>query len=151
MQKIKLTPVQLQQKIIHLQSEIGKYKKQINDYQENYHYSLLEELREENKALVDKNELLETSYKEIYEKNQQLEQEINEIKTNLSKKEEQNQKLLEELKEVQERFNKVEKKEHSPFINQETSKEILKSTDETEWFTRNLQNQVKVNKNRKNK
>ncbi|WP_035532545.1 hypothetical protein [Halobacillus kuroshimensis] len=43
--------VQLQQKVIYYRSELDKYKKKVQDYQENYHYSMLESLKNENEQL----------------------------------------------------------------------------------------------------
>lgn len=143
MSKVKLTPVQLQQKIIHLQSELGKYKKRVKDYQENYHYRLLDELREENMSLVEKNQLLQTSYKEIYEKNQQLEQENKQHQENLIALEDKNEKLVNELKEEIKSL-----KDSTTVFKPERDEGTLSraNKDGTDWFTRNLQNQVKSNK-----
>ncbi|WP_062513308.1 hypothetical protein [Halobacillus sp. KGW1] len=49
----------LQQKIIHFKSELAKYKEKVKDYQENYHYALLEKLKKENTALRDREEQLQ--------------------------------------------------------------------------------------------
>ncbi|KAF0822340.1 hypothetical protein V7200_17505 [Cytobacillus firmus] len=57
----------LQQKVIYLTAEISKYKNKIKDYQENYHYSQLETLKNENQYL-----------KEQIQKNQQDELDIKE-------------------------------------------------------------------------
>ncbi|RBP90546.1 hypothetical protein DFO70_10951 [Cytobacillus firmus] len=43
----------LQQKVIYLTAEISKYKNKIKDYQENYHYSQLETLKNENQYLKE--------------------------------------------------------------------------------------------------
>jgi chromosome segregation ATPase len=41
----------LQQKIIHLNSELSRYKARVKEYQDDYHYSQLERLKEENISL----------------------------------------------------------------------------------------------------
>ncbi|UQX55878.1 hypothetical protein M5V91_09675 [Cytobacillus pseudoceanisediminis] len=43
----------LQQKVIYLTAEISKYKNKIKEYQENYHYSQLETLKNENQYLKE--------------------------------------------------------------------------------------------------
>ncbi|MYL30147.1 hypothetical protein GLW03_09980 [Halobacillus halophilus] len=48
---MKKDAVQLQQKLIYYRSELDKYKKKVQDYQENYHYSMLESLKNENEKL----------------------------------------------------------------------------------------------------
>ncbi len=50
--------IQLQQKIIYFKAELDKYKKQVKDYQENFHYALLEKLKEENENLKEENNQL---------------------------------------------------------------------------------------------
>ncbi|SFJ75244.1 hypothetical protein SAMN04487936_10445 [Halobacillus dabanensis] len=48
----------LQQKIIHFKSELAKYKEKVKDYQENYHYALLEKLKKENAKLLEEQNAL---------------------------------------------------------------------------------------------
>ncbi|MDG5789503.1 hypothetical protein QA612_18755 [Evansella sp. AB-P1] len=43
--------LQMKQRIIHLKSELSRYKSKIRDYEENYHYKLLEELKVNNHDL----------------------------------------------------------------------------------------------------
>lgn len=57
----------LQQKVIYLTAEISKYKNKIKEYQENYHYSQLETLKNENQYLkeqIQKNQQDELNIKE---------------------------------------------------------------------------------------
>ncbi|MFG6118356.1 MULTISPECIES: hypothetical protein [Thalassobacillus] len=49
-------PIQLQQMIIYYKAELAKYKEKVKDYQENYHYSLLTTLKEQNIELLEENE-----------------------------------------------------------------------------------------------
>lgn len=49
----------LQQKIIHLKAELSKYMSKVKDYQDNYHYSQLETLKNENSILSEKIKELE--------------------------------------------------------------------------------------------
>jgi hypothetical protein len=62
--KERFSEVMLKQKIIHLNSELSKYKALVKDFRESYQYSRVEKLIEENKKLiemVDKFEKLEQS------------------------------------------------------------------------------------------
>lgn len=49
---MKKDPIQLQQRIIYYRAELDKYKKKVQDYQNNYHYSQLEKLKSENAVLL---------------------------------------------------------------------------------------------------
>lgn len=49
---MKKDPVQLQQRVIYYKAELDKYKRKVQDYQENYHYALLEKLKNENEGLL---------------------------------------------------------------------------------------------------
>ncbi|MBZ5751982.1 hypothetical protein [Metabacillus rhizolycopersici] len=50
-------PTQLQQKIIFFKAELAKYKAKIEDYENNYHYSQLKLLKQENLKLKEEKEL----------------------------------------------------------------------------------------------
>ena len=50
-------PTQLQQKIIFFKAELAKYKAKIDDYENNYHYSQLKLLKQENLKLKEEKEL----------------------------------------------------------------------------------------------
>ncbi|MCM3761867.1 hypothetical protein M3212_13915 [Alkalihalobacillus oceani] len=52
----KLTPVQLQQRLIYTQSELAKYKHQVERYQNDYYYGLIDELKAKNEQLIQQNE-----------------------------------------------------------------------------------------------
>ncbi|WP_156323855.1 hypothetical protein [Bacillus sp. JCM 19034] len=50
--------IQLQQKLIYYKSELAKYRSKVEQYENNYHYAQLKELKEENEQLKTKlNEL----------------------------------------------------------------------------------------------
>ena len=49
---MKKDPIQLQQRIIYYRAELDKYKKKVQDYQNNFHYSQLEKLKIENSVLM---------------------------------------------------------------------------------------------------
>ncbi|MFG6115334.1 hypothetical protein ACGTN9_09085 [Halobacillus sp. MO56] len=56
MKKTTTDPIQLQQMIIYYKAELAKYKGKVKDYQENYHYSQLKSLKEQNIELLEEKE-----------------------------------------------------------------------------------------------
>ena len=70
----RLNPNILHHQIIYLNSELNKYKSKVRDYQEDYHYSQLEKLKNENSHLL----------KEQQQFTNQIE-EMNHTKTNFTK------------------------------------------------------------------
>ncbi|MFA9555793.1 hypothetical protein ACERII_00600 [Evansella sp. AB-rgal1] len=83
--KVRLSNVQLKQKILHLQSETAKYKQKVKIYEEQYHYKLLEELTKEKEQLEDRVHYLEDQIKRIEERNKILEEGFREIHVNRQK------------------------------------------------------------------
>ena len=82
----KLSNVQYQQKVIHLQSEVKKYQERIKDYEDNYHYQLLKELKGREKTLEEKanhlykeNKILANHLARVEEENRKLKAEISKI------------------------------------------------------------------------
>lgn len=56
--RTKLTPVQLQQRLIYTQSELKKYKAQVEKYQNDYYYNMIDELKEKEQSwLLERDEL----------------------------------------------------------------------------------------------
>ncbi|MFK3937243.1 hypothetical protein ACI2JA_06990 [Alkalihalobacillus sp. NPDC078783] len=56
--RTKLTPVQLQQRLIYTQSELKKYKAQVEKYQNDYYYNMIDELKEKEQSwIIEKDEL----------------------------------------------------------------------------------------------
>ncbi|WP_226526798.1 hypothetical protein [Metabacillus niabensis] len=89
----------LQQKLIHMKSELSRYKAQVEDYENNYHYSQLRKLKHANANLLEeknsislqlditkkKIEELQNSYQLQVGKNKQLEFEYIQTSTRLKK------------------------------------------------------------------
>ena len=70
-------PLQLQQIIIFLKAELAKYKYEVKKYQDSYHYSVVENLEQENIQLTnEKNELAE----ELVKLNQEFEKRASDYK-----------------------------------------------------------------------
>ena len=76
MKQEKLTTLQIKQKMIHLNSEVMKYQKRVKDYEENYHYQLLKELRMENESLIEKNAQSAENLKRVTEEKEKLENQV---------------------------------------------------------------------------
>gem|GEM_PF-6963612 len=96
---IHIENTQLHQKLIHMKSELAKYKAQVEDYENNYHYSQLRKLKLANAKLIEENnslsiqldnttqkmEELLRNYQLQVGKNQQLEKEYNDTSTRFKK------------------------------------------------------------------
>ncbi|WP_091773783.1 hypothetical protein [Piscibacillus halophilus] len=61
-------PIQLQQKLIHVQSELKKQQKRLNNYKQTYKYQMIEQLKQENAILESDNEELEEHLYSLEEK-----------------------------------------------------------------------------------
>ncbi|MBE1556786.1 hypothetical protein [Sporosarcina limicola] len=84
-------PLQLQQMIIFLKAELAKYKYEVEKYKDGYHYSLVEELEQENLQLTnEKNELSE----ELYKLNQEFEKRTRDYKESVHSHEMQRKKYV---------------------------------------------------------
>lgn len=158
----RLTPVQLQQRVIFLQAEVAKYKEKVRNYQENYHYQLLDDLKTENKDLIKKNQLLAEQKEKADALKTKLEMELKEIREHAAKVIEENKALKEEVKMKQETIERLqsypsnqgkqshtvikgksipgksaERLKETPFFNSQIPSSS-DETDERDWFTRNL-------------
>ena len=76
----RLNPFILQQEIIYLRAELDKYRSKVHDYQENYHYSQLENLKIENSHLLEelngsKSQLEEMNHNNLFLQDTVIEQE----------------------------------------------------------------------------
>lgn len=81
--------IQLQQKVIYFKAELAKYQMKVKSYENDYHYSQLKKLKEENLQLIDVNNALSLN-------NVELQMNID----NLIKEQELNQKKLYEFKQL---------------------------------------------------
>ncbi|UCZ51938.1 hypothetical protein LGQ02_13870 [Bacillus shivajii] len=76
--KDKLSKVQLKQKIIHLQAESKRYLKKLNEYEANYHFYVLKELKNDKKQLEEEVKKLK---KERDQANNEKDQLVNQLKS----------------------------------------------------------------------
>ncbi|UOQ45219.1 hypothetical protein MUN89_04525 [Halobacillus salinarum] len=107
--------IQLKQKLIYYKAELEKYKDKVQDYQDNYHYAMLEKLKKENEMLVNDNESLsiqlraskeefnrrlqaqENQGKVYKEKGDEMQKEITALKDELTTKKKATEELIEEV------------------------------------------------------
>ena len=169
--RTKLTNVQLQQKIIHLQSELSRYKELVVKYQTNYHYKQMDEL---NTKLITLNEQLQEKEAEIANANkakaeiekhvQQMIDERTSEKEHLITLQNENDELKKQVEALTEKISASEKvlvekeeevkklrdmlsgKPTSTYI--ASKKRINVENDESEdsWFFRTLKQQQKKDK-----
>lgn len=94
-------PVQLQQKIIHFQSELKKYQDIVKDYENNYHFAQFKKLKEENELLKAQ---MEEQQNEFERKIEEIEKQYSmnsESSSNDTTTEEAFQQLIEEKEKVE--------------------------------------------------
>lgn len=97
MKKENLTPIQYKQKVIHLQAEVSKYRRRVKEFEENYHYHLLTELKGENEKLKEKNKTLEEQHLARLQENKKLVNKITKLEEEMKKYKRENFKLKEEI------------------------------------------------------
>ncbi len=98
--------IQLQQKIIYFKSELTKYQAKVKDYENNYHYSQLKVLKEENLQLMDEKEAISLELKtsrEDYEKT------IADLRSKIETHAEQEQSYNSTLSQKQQEIEKLKK------------------------------------------
>ncbi|SFJ74998.1 hypothetical protein SAMN04487936_10435 [Halobacillus dabanensis] len=99
--------IQLEQKLIYYRAELDKYKRKVEDYQDNYHYSQLEKLKIENAELLDQ---IEQSNNQESVLKGELSRRVQGFDEQVEQYEEQEEKYKNEIKDWQDRFNEVERK-----------------------------------------
>ncbi|WP_413379712.1 hypothetical protein [Alkalihalobacillus sp. 1P02AB] len=155
----KLTATQLQQRIIHLQSELKKYKYLVEQYQNNYHYNLIDSLKEENElknqeineineALQNEKKNSKNIFKEVSRLKENYEQDLqtlNQLNESL-KQELQQMKQEEDVTNVSTEITDTVTKDEEifPFLQKNYSDYPTKKTQSNEeksnsWFYRNFQ------------
>lgn len=97
--------VLLQQKIIHFKSELAKYKEKVKDYQENYHYALLEKLKKENAKLLEEQNVLKKDRNVI---SQELNKRIQGLEEQLAKAVKLQEEQVHETKLWKEKANQYQ-------------------------------------------
>ncbi|WP_078555123.1 hypothetical protein [Bacillus alkalicellulosilyticus] len=133
-------PIILKQKLIHLQSELAQYVQKLKEYQHNYHYSLIDQLKAENNLLQEQLEDYKkkiSTLEEALQKTQNSEALIEQLQEELQNQGERNQQLS---KECEEKDNLVIQLQQQL----EDEREIGRREQEEEnvqkesWFFRNI-------------
>ncbi|MBM7553623.1 hypothetical protein [Thalassobacillus pellis] len=99
-------PIQLQQKIIHFKSELAKYKEKVKDYQDNYHYSQLEQLKEQNNKLREEKE---EAVNDIQALQQESDKRKKRFEDEVLTARQQQEALLQEKLDFQNKITRIEK------------------------------------------
>lgn len=118
-------PEVLKQKIIHYKSELARFKQKINDYENNYYYSLIDQLKQENAAIKEQYELAKMDW---YEKKVTMEQELERLQ---SEYDAYKQKAGEEIIYIKEQRQKAESSLAENKEKQEMQLRMLEQETET--------------------
>lgn len=137
----RLTTVQLQQRLIHAQAEVAKLKKELDRYKNDYHYSMIDEFRQDNEQLQTLYNELKLDYEAITGENKNPFKEITKAKSDPLPM--QAQKNLAQAEDIH-----ADDPEDSVFISPNTSikkkQESDNSQDETSsWFSRSIKTRSK--------
>ncbi|MFN7253117.1 MAG: hypothetical protein ACK4M9_20440 [Anaerobacillus sp.] len=116
----KLDHVQLTQKIIHLKAELSRYKQIVAQYQNNYHYSQLDDLNNEIKYLKDIIKQKEEETSLLKRANMDMEEKMSIIIDEKSKFSITKTELIEQLNLMKSENNRL-KEEHELVVLENTS------------------------------
>jgi hypothetical protein len=130
-----LTRMQMEQIIIHLKSEVTKYKSKVQEYEDDYHYNQLKKLKTDNKRLkndLKENEkrinILEDEKSSLRLKVVELEEEI---KMSMAKYERMKISYEQESEKKNENILKAQKKvKKQKLLQKELEKFVLSLTEE---------------------
>ncbi|WP_100373477.1 hypothetical protein [Bacillus sp. FJAT-45037] len=144
----KLTPVQLQQRLIYTQSELAKYKQQLERYQNDYHYSLIDQLHLEKKELEEQVRMQQSKEEELdqlkLEANEQA-HEVIELKEKITQMKIAHKEDVDHLKKELDELKKSpppEQTNPTPHPKELASQEVPPHVPpEKSWFHRSLMNQ----------
>lgn len=105
----RLDRTQLQQRIIHLQSELASRESELKNYQQNYHYIHLENLNVENeqlkRKLIEKEEVIQMILDE--QTNDNVNEQIKELKEKLMLVNDENKMIKEAVDQLEEEKEKL--------------------------------------------
>ncbi|MFG6115342.1 hypothetical protein ACGTN9_09125 [Halobacillus sp. MO56] len=123
-------PIQLQQKIIYFKAELAKYKEKVKDYQENYHYAHLDNLKEQNIQLMENNAELDYRVERMEKELQAAEEIIAEQQSDRSRMQIRNKSLQELLQKQECEFqvikeNLLAKNEHIQKENEKLQTKLI--------------------------
>ncbi|TLS37460.1 hypothetical protein [Pseudalkalibacillus caeni] len=138
----KTDPIQLQQKIIYFKAELAKYKEKVKDYQENFHYNQLENLKSENISLIEKQEELEEKLAEEKETNNNYKQKASELQTLTSRQEKELGKLKSLVTEIQKANQSYMKElENEKTVQKQLNQKFRRISEENNHFNEQFKKQ----------
>jgi len=126
---------QLNQRLIYYKSELAKYKSLVEDYQNNYHYSLLRKLKIDNRSLLDQIQDISLQLNNMTKKYENLVKQHELNIRSIYEKEEKSTRIIEvqkkEIVQLIEENNKyknrlIEKENQETTLKNENSKILLK-------------------------
>jgi len=143
-------PDMLKQQIIHYKAEISRYQKQLKEYQENYYYRLIDELRKENERLNELVNQLQSSNEGEEEEGEkeQIEDKLHFIRDKsieqLSEMKEENDRLKANLEELQIKIKELENNQSRQLLNPQLV-DKQEGTEQSDWFMRTLRERNAIN------
>lgn len=130
-------PAMLKQQIIHYKAEISRYEKLLKEYQDNYYYNLIDELRKENERLHDVVSELQAANKS--QENEQIETQLHLIRDKsieqLKEMKAENDRLNKEIDLLQMKIKELENDGSKQFERQNNAEE---GGEQSDWFMRTL-------------
>ncbi|ERN52867.1 hypothetical protein M3689_07420 [Alkalihalophilus marmarensis] len=140
---LRLTPVQLQQRLIYTQSELKKYKLQVEKYKNDYYYNLIDQLKKDKENLENE---IQLNNNELFEKESLYNKEINSLKNKLGEAEQKiillEEKLLTVEKKLEDSNNLlIKEKRSSEDISHSSPINHSNSSSSHKWFEENIKSQ----------
>ncbi|MFC0561970.1 hypothetical protein [Halalkalibacter alkalisediminis] len=102
--------IQLQQKIIYFKAELAKYQAKVKDYENDYHYSQLKKLKEENLQLMEEKKAISLQLKAASE---EFENSLEEFKNQVVTFTEQESSFHSRLSQKQEEIERLKKEKET--------------------------------------
>lgn len=125
----KLTPVQLQQRLIYTQSELNKYKKQVEKYQNDYYYNMIDELKAKESQWETERLELQSELDKSLNQLHILQAELAELKQRQKEKAEEHSAKVEEQEPIKEKDVQLDIS-----LNEDNQ------TKNQDWFLRSVKN-----------
>lgn len=112
----KLDNVQLQQRLIHLQSEVFGYRQLVERYQNNYHYSQFDELNNEMENVKKQLAHKEEEIRQIKSAKNEIEDHLKELSSKHSELNDTNAELKDRVDQLEKEKNQLQEERNKPKI-----------------------------------
>ncbi|WP_394184818.1 hypothetical protein [Metabacillus halosaccharovorans] len=134
---------QLNQRLIYYKSELSKYKSLVEDYQNNYHYSLLRKLKTENRSLLDQIQDVSLQLNNMTKKYENLVKQHE----SFSEKEEKSTRIIEDQKKEIVQLIEENNRYKNKLIEIENQKTTLKNENSKILFKmKNVEKEIQAEK-----